>query len=187
MEHVHHRLHAQVAARVRRAAPRRGGGRRRGHSPQQHLTARRLCQARRSRLRPGAGWHRLLRGETPRPAAAHPGHYHADHDWPAYEARFDALLAAQPLRAILDDIDARFQRPCLLCAEPEPSKCHRRLVAEAFARIEPQLSITHLVTPKYAEAKPANLGASNGTKRSRGKGGKRSRQSEASETSEVGA
>jgi hypothetical protein len=59
-------------------------------------------------------------------------------------------------------------------------------VAEAFARIEQALHITHLVTPEYASAKPGKLAALHGAKRSRGKsGGKRSRSSEVSRVSQV--
>jgi uncharacterized protein (DUF488 family) len=71
--------------------------------------------------------------------------YHRDRDWPAYVAVFEALLAERPLADVLDGIAARFERPCLLCAEPEPEKCHRRLVAEAFARLRPGLEVRHLV------------------------------------------
>lgn len=74
--------------------------------------------------------------------------YHHDHDWPAYERDFRVLLAARPLPDVLTGITARFQRPCLLCAEPEPDHCHRRLVAEAFQRIQPDLAIHHLVLAK---------------------------------------
>jgi uncharacterized protein (DUF488 family) len=71
--------------------------------------------------------------------------YHRDHDWSAYVPVFDGLLQAQPLDEILDRIATRFARPCLLCAEPEPSHCHRRLVAEAFQRLRPHLEVHHLV------------------------------------------
>jgi uncharacterized protein (DUF488 family) len=73
--------------------------------------------------------------------------YHRDHDWDAYAARFNALLAERPLDQVLAGIERCFARPCLLCAEPEPRHCHRRLVAEAFARLRPDLQIEHLVLP----------------------------------------
>jgi uncharacterized protein (DUF488 family) len=73
--------------------------------------------------------------------------YHRDHDWSAYVPVFEGLLKAQPLDEILSGIAARFARPCLLCAEPEPSQCHRRLVAEAFRRLRPKLEVRHLVLP----------------------------------------
>jgi len=76
--------------------------------------------------------------------------YHHDHDWPAYERAFRALLAARPLPDVLAGIAARFQRPCLLCAEPEPDHCHRRLVTEAFQRLQPDLPVQHLVLAKPA-------------------------------------
>jgi uncharacterized protein (DUF488 family) len=76
--------------------------------------------------------------------------YHRDHDWPAYERAFRALLAARPLPDVLAGITSRFQRPCLLCAEPEPDHCHRRLVAEAFQRLQPDLPVRHLVLDKPA-------------------------------------
>lgn len=71
--------------------------------------------------------------------------YHRDHDWSAYEPIFQSLLAQRPLAEILATIAARFERPCLLCAEPEPSQCHRRLVAEAFVALRPGLEVRHLV------------------------------------------
>ena len=71
--------------------------------------------------------------------------YHHTHDWPAYERTFTALLGARPLSEVLAAIEQRFARPCLLCAEPEPDHCHRRLVAEAFARLRPGLEVQHLV------------------------------------------
>lgn len=72
--------------------------------------------------------------------------YHRDHDWTAYVPDFQRLvLDAQPLDAILRGIEVHFARPCLLCAEPAPSQCHRRLVAEAFQRLRPGLDVRHLV------------------------------------------
>ncbi|HEY7782894.1 MAG TPA: DUF488 domain-containing protein [Ktedonobacterales bacterium] len=71
--------------------------------------------------------------------------YRRDHDWAAYEPVFRGLLAERPVAEILADITARFERPCLLCAEPEPTHCHRRLVAEAFSQLRPRLEVRHLV------------------------------------------
>jgi uncharacterized protein (DUF488 family) len=95
--------------------------------------------------------------------------YHRDHDWPAYETRFDALLAERPLADALAAISRRFERPCLLCAEPEPSRCHRRLVAEAFARLEPGLRVQHLVLARPKGSERTTV-ASAGRKRVRGSG-----------------
>lgn len=71
--------------------------------------------------------------------------YHRDRDWGAYDVSFAALLRERPLDDVLHGIEARFQQPCLLCTEAEPEHCHRRLVAEAFQRLRPDLVVRHLV------------------------------------------
>jgi uncharacterized protein (DUF488 family) len=71
--------------------------------------------------------------------------YHAGLPWSEYVPEFEQMLAGRPLHDILRGIEERFERPCLLCAEPTPEQCHRRLVAEAFARLEPGLEVKHLV------------------------------------------
>src|SRR5262245_31045320 len=109
--------------------------------------------------------------------------YHRDRDWPAYERAFTTLLAARPLTEILAELAGRFARPCLLCAEPEPSTCHRRLVAEAFVRLRPGLGVDHLVfeipaktarTPRTAKSKvgkTAKTAASHPLSQGEGSGG----------------
>lgn len=71
--------------------------------------------------------------------------YRTDGDWPAYEAAFIELLVQREAdrigRALLD----RYRRPCLLCAEPTPKRCHRRLVAEWWAARLPDVEVKHLV------------------------------------------
>lgn len=80
--------------------------------------------------------------------------YHGNYDWDAYEPAFLRLLAERPLEEMLAGIAECFERPCLLCTEPTPERCHRRLVAEAFARLRPGLEVRHLVleAPKRAKA-----------------------------------
>jgi uncharacterized protein (DUF488 family) len=86
--------------------------------------------------------------------------YHHDHDWDAYEPVYRAELAAQDPGAILAGLEARFERPCLLCAEAEPDHCHRRLAAEAFATLRPSLEVRHL-----ALARPGGAKRARGTRR----------------------
>lgn len=86
------------------------------------------------------------------PTAALLDAYHRDHDWDAYEPAYRALLASRDPSAILADLEARFERPCLLCAEPEPGHCHRRLAAEAFAALCPGLEVRHLVLERLGRA-----------------------------------
>lgn len=62
--------------------------------------------------------------------------------WDEYEQRFNALLAG---RAIVDHrTPADFDRACLLCSEPTPEHCHRRLVGEYLKRAWPEVEIQHL-------------------------------------------
>lgn len=64
--------------------------------------------------------------------------------WAAYEARFLPLLAE---RRITEQLERHFfteKTCCLLCSEPTPERCHRRLVAEYLQRAWPEISIVHL-------------------------------------------
>lgn len=94
--------------------------------------------------------------------------YHRDRDWEVYASAFEALLTQRPLLEVFERIEAQFARPCLLCAEPEPTHCHRRLVAEAFMRLRPALEVRHLVLEP-----PARVGLASGdgpSPRRRGRG-----------------
>jgi uncharacterized protein (DUF488 family) len=63
--------------------------------------------------------------------------------WEEYERRFLALMAA---RKVEEKLDAGiFDVPTvLLCSEPEPDHCHRRLVLEYLQQKWPNLTIHHL-------------------------------------------
>ena len=67
-----------------------------------------------------------------------------EQDFAAYEGAFLPLLAERDATAIGHDLLSRFQRPCLLCAEPIPDLCHRRLVAEWWAAHVPGVEVVHL-------------------------------------------
>ena len=71
--------------------------------------------------------------------------YRASRDWDAYAAAYRALLvqreAATTGRALL----ARYRAPCLLCSEPTPNRCHRRLLAEYLAEELDGIVTTHLL------------------------------------------
>jgi uncharacterized protein (DUF488 family) len=70
--------------------------------------------------------------------------YRDDQDWAAYEARFLPLLEERSAEGVGRGILTRYHAPCLLCAEPTPEHCHRRLVAEYWAAHLPELTIVHL-------------------------------------------
>jgi hypothetical protein len=71
--------------------------------------------------------------------------YRASHDWDAYAAAYRALLiqrdAATTGRALL----ARYRAPCLLCSEPTPDRCQRRLPAEYLVEELGGIVATHLL------------------------------------------
>ena len=70
--------------------------------------------------------------------------YREDKDWAAYESRFLPLLVERSSEEVGREILARYRAPCLLCSEPTPEQCHRRLVAEYWASRLPGLTILHL-------------------------------------------
>ena len=77
--------------------------------------------------------------------------YKTTKDWAAYERSFMAMLEER--RAAERIQPERFDRPtALLCSEPTPEKCHRRLVVEYFAALwRPlghEVEIRHLVSVK---------------------------------------
>ncbi len=72
------------------------------------------------------------------------GTYRQDRDWCRYVAQFRPLLADRPATAIGQRILGQYAAPCLLCAEPTPEQCHRRLVAEHWAAQLPDITIVHL-------------------------------------------
>lgn len=63
-------------------------------------------------------------------------------DWPEYERRFSRLISDRRIETKVspEDID----NACLLCSEPKPAKCHRRLVAEHLQRAWGNVRIAHL-------------------------------------------
>lgn len=63
-------------------------------------------------------------------------------DWPTYKLRFESLLVE---RQVEGSVDRNIVNGgCLLCSEPTPEKCHRRLVAEYFRDCWGDLEIIHL-------------------------------------------
>ncbi|MCP4544565.1 MAG: DUF488 domain-containing protein [Chloroflexi bacterium] len=70
--------------------------------------------------------------------------YRENQDWSAYVSSFLPLLTERDAPAVGHEITAHYCAPCLLCAEPTADHCHRRLVAEHWARYLPGLTIMHL-------------------------------------------
>jgi uncharacterized protein (DUF488 family) len=63
-------------------------------------------------------------------------------DWAAYERDFLGLLAGRQVENAVER--AAIEGGCLLCSEPTPEHCHRRLAAEYLAARWGGLEIVHL-------------------------------------------
>ncbi len=64
-------------------------------------------------------------------------------DWATYEREFLALLRERRVEERIDR--SQFAQPTvLLCSEPTPEHCHRRLVLEYLAEAWGEIKITHL-------------------------------------------
>lgn len=74
--------------------------------------------------------------------------YRRDKDWPAYVEEFEErVLATTQAGNAMTELLSRTGAEviALLCSEPTPERCHRRLVAERMKEIDPSLQIVHLV------------------------------------------
>jgi uncharacterized protein (DUF488 family) len=75
--------------------------------------------------------------------------YQEDKDWPAYEGRFLRLLKQRGVPNSLD-LSSWPANVALLCTEPGPEKCHRRLVADLLAKYwraaSDDVEVRHLVS-----------------------------------------
>ncbi|MBI5051837.1 MAG: DUF488 domain-containing protein [Chloroflexi bacterium] len=68
--------------------------------------------------------------------------YRDGDDWERYVTRFEALMDERNIPQALNPDD--FNESCLLCSEATPEQCHRRLVAERFAKHWQDVEIIHL-------------------------------------------
>jgi uncharacterized protein (DUF488 family) len=62
--------------------------------------------------------------------------------WSEYEKQFKDLLILRTAHTMIKP--SELQRACLLCSEPTPDKCHRKLVAEYFRHHFDDIEINHL-------------------------------------------
>lgn len=62
--------------------------------------------------------------------------------WLGYEQRFRELLSQRKPETLL--MLSELDKACLLCSEPKPDKCHRRLVAEYLKTKLGNIEIHHL-------------------------------------------
>lgn len=70
--------------------------------------------------------------------------YRKDHNWQKYMAGFEGLMDERDVPGILDKTLFEDKVCCLLCSEPTPEQCHRRLVAERLSKAWNGVEIVHL-------------------------------------------
>ncbi len=63
-------------------------------------------------------------------------------DWTTYEHRFGEIIAARRIDTLVTP--EQLANACLLCSEPSPDKCHRRLVAEYLQQKWGGVCIVHI-------------------------------------------
>ena len=67
--------------------------------------------------------------------------------WEAYETEFKDIMKERDTEAHIKATYADISSPvCLLCSEATPEHCHRRLVADLFAKVFSNSEIVHLGT-----------------------------------------
>jgi len=70
--------------------------------------------------------------------------YRETGDWVGYEKGYFQLLEERQVAKRLDKKFFEEKACCLLCSEPTPEHCHRRLVAEYLAKLWGNVEIIHL-------------------------------------------
>jgi uncharacterized protein (DUF488 family) len=70
--------------------------------------------------------------------------YRKDKNWARYEQAFLSLMGERGIPYTLDRSLFEEKICCLLCSEPTPERCHRRLVAERIASTWEDVKIIHL-------------------------------------------
>lgn len=64
--------------------------------------------------------------------------------WAEYVIKFDVLLKRRPIEKLFLKHTEECSRVLLLCSEPTPEYCHRRLLAEYLAKNIPDITIKHI-------------------------------------------
>jgi len=67
-----------------------------------------------------------------------------DIDWDEYEKEFAELMNYRDIDTYIADKYSTQENYCLLCSEPTPEYCHRRLVAEKIKEVLEDVEIIHL-------------------------------------------
>ena len=63
--------------------------------------------------------------------------------WDTYQEQYRKLLLERNVAHLFQA--SELSDACLLCSEDQPTRCHRRLAAEYFQQLVPELAVTHLI------------------------------------------
>lgn len=64
--------------------------------------------------------------------------------WNEYVDKFDILLKCRPIEKLFLKHTEGYNKILLLCSEPTPECCHRRLLAEYLSKIVSNIKIIHI-------------------------------------------
>lgn len=64
--------------------------------------------------------------------------------WDDYKIKYDKLITLREVEKIFINDSKPFKNICLLCSEPAPQNCHRRLLAEYLKNKINNVNIIHL-------------------------------------------
>ena len=65
-------------------------------------------------------------------------------DWDGYVSQYLPLMERHQAAKKFLERFSEYERVCLLCSEPTPERCHRRLLAELIQKAGPGISVQHL-------------------------------------------
>ena len=87
--------------------------------------------------------------------------YRKTRDWQQYETSFRGLMEQRNILEVIDP--AKFEgKVALLCSEPGPEKCHRRLLAEMLAKhwnaLGHDYEVSHLVIERPIRSRKKRAG-----------------------------
>lgn len=65
-------------------------------------------------------------------------------DWNNYTSSYVALMKKRSAVKLFLNKFYKYEKVCLLCSEPVPDKCHRRLLAELIQEADSEIVVSHL-------------------------------------------
>ncbi|MEN6595229.1 MAG: DUF488 domain-containing protein [Clostridiaceae bacterium] len=64
--------------------------------------------------------------------------------WDEYEVEYKQIIRQIDAYALFVNMTKDYSKVCLLCSEPKPTQCHRRLLSDFLADSNPEIKVKHL-------------------------------------------